>query len=129
MQTDVYSKSPSQQPSPGVPGEGERLLPLQHRSITWRSILIGIICVIAVCALTPLNDLTVNDTSLCSGFMPLVAVLILFLVVVGLNAPLHRWFPKRALRSGELAVIVLMTLVACSLPNWGLMRFFIPTPI
>ena len=46
-----------------------------------------------------------------------------------INGSLHRWFPRRALRSGELAVIVLMTLVACSLPNWGLMRFFIPTPV
>jgi hypothetical protein len=130
------SKTPSPQPSPGLPGEGERLKPLTSAQassgssgVTWRSILLGTISVIAVCGLTPLNDLTVNDTSLCAGYMPLAAVLILFLLVVGINAPLHRWFPRRALRSGELAVIVLMTLVACGLPNWGLMRFFVPSPI
>jgi hypothetical protein len=49
--------------------------------------------------------------------------------IVGINGPLHRWFPRRALASGELAVILLMTLVACSLPNWGLVRLLIPMPI
>src|SRR4051812_35497412 len=91
------------------------------KSITWRSLLLGTIAVIAVCGLTPLNDLILNDTSLNAGFMPLGAVLILFVLVVGINAPLHKWFPSAALSTGELAIIVLMTLIACSLPNWGLM--------
>ena len=49
---------------------------------------------------------------------PLAAVLIQFLLIVCINAPLHRWAPRYALRSGELAVILLMVLVACSIPNW-----------
>ena len=99
------------------------------KSITWRSLLLGTLAVIAVCGLTPLNDLILNDTSLTAGFMPLGAVLILFMLVVCINAPLHRWLPRYALSTPELAIVVLMTLVASSLPNWGLMHFFIPTPI
>ncbi len=33
------------------------------------------------------------------------------------------------LTTPELAVVTLMVLVASSIPNWGLMRFFIPTPV
>ena len=99
------------------------------RTITWRSLLVGTIAVIIVCGLTPLNDLTLSDTSLAAGFLPLAAVLLAFVLVIAINAPLHRWAPQQALGTGELAVVLMMTLVSCSIPNWGLMRFFIPTPI
>ena len=101
----------------------------QPRGITFRSLFVGTLCVIAVCAGTPLNDLIVSDTSLVAGFLPLAAVLLTFILVVGVNAPLHRWAPRHALRTGELGVVLLMTLVSCGIPNWGLMRFFAPTPV
>src|SRR5688572_26228926 len=100
-----------------------------ERSITWRSLLVGTLCVIAVCAGTPLNDLILSDTSLVAGFLPLAAVLLMFILVVGINAPLHRWAPRHALRPGELGVVLLMTLVSCGIPNWGLMRLLAPTPV
>ena len=99
------------------------------RSITFRSLFVGTLCVIAVCAGTPINDLIVSDTSLVAGFLPLAAVLLTFILVVGINAPLHRWAPRHALRQGELGVVLLMTLVSCGIPNWGLMRFLAPTPV
>ncbi|MEO6435050.1 MAG: DUF6785 family protein [Tepidisphaeraceae bacterium] len=100
------------------------------RGVTFRSLFVGTIAVIAACALTPLNDYTTYaEASLSAGFFPLIAVLILFVLVVGINAPLHRWLPRHALRSNELAVVLLMTMVACSIPNWGLMRFLIPMPV
>src|SRR6185369_11104549 len=86
-------------------------------AITRRSLIVGAICVAAVCGLTPLNDLIFSDTSLVSGFLPLAAVLVAFVLVVGVNAPLSRWWPRRALSGGELAIAMLMTLVACSIPN------------
>lgn len=99
-------------------------------SITWRSLSVGTLAVIAVCALTPLNDyVTYADASLAAGFLPLIAVLILFVLVVGVNPLLYRLAPRHALTSPELAVVLVMTLVSCSIPNWGLMRFFIPTPV
>jgi len=99
------------------------------KSITFRSVLIGVFATLFVAGVAPLNDTILSDTSLAAEFMPLSVVLILFFLVVGVNAPLHRWAPRKALSSGELAVILLMTLCACSLPNWGLMRFFIPAPV
>jgi hypothetical protein len=104
-------------------------MPDYKRSLTWRSLLLGTLAAVAICTLTPLNDLIFSDTSLSAGFMPLGAVLVLFVLVVAINGPLHRWFPRHALASGELAVILLMTLVACSLPNWGLIRLLLPMPI
>src|SRR6478752_1306231 len=101
----------------------------QPKSVTWRSLALGTVAALIVCGLTPLNDFVLSDTSLVAGFVPLAAVLILFALVVGINAPLHRWAPRRALNTGELAVVVLLTLVACGLPNWGLMRFLAPTPV
>jgi hypothetical protein len=103
--------------------------PQAERAFTWRSLMIGTLAAVAVCALVPYNDFVLSDTSLAAGYLPLAAVLIEFLLIVGVNAPLHRWAPRYALNSRELAVIVLMLLVGCSLPNWGLMRFFIPAPV
>lgn len=105
------------------------LPPAALKCFTWRSFLLGTAAVLAVCALTPYNDFVLSDVSLASGYLPLAAILIEFLLVVGINAPLHRWAPRLALSRGELAVIVMMTLIACSLPNWGLMRFLIPMPV
>lgn len=99
------------------------------RSVTRKSVLAGTVCVALVCSLTPYNDFVFSDTSLSAGFLPLSAVLILFALVVVINAPLRRWAPTRAFESGELAIVLLMTLMACSVTNWGLIRFFIPTPV
>lgn len=106
-----------------------RLPAAPERGVTWRSVLIGTLSAVAVCALVPYNDFVLSDTSLAAGYLPLAAVLIEFLLIVVINAPLYRWSRRHALNKRELAVIVMMLLVACSLPNWGLMKFFIPTPV
>ena len=97
--------------------------------VTWRSVLIGTLAVVAVCFLVPVNDFVLTDTSLAAGFLPLIAILVEFLLIVVFNALLHRFTGRHALSGKELAVVGMMTLVACSIPNWGLMRFFIPTPV
>ncbi|MGB7158858.1 MAG: DUF6785 family protein [Tepidisphaeraceae bacterium] len=106
-------------------------LPLTPRvhAVTWRSVLLGTIAVAIVCGLTPYNDFVLSDTSFTAGYLPLSAVLISFVLVVGINAPLHRFAPRHALSQRELAVVVLMLLLACGLPSWGLMRFLIPMPV
>jgi hypothetical protein len=99
------------------------------RAVTWRSLLIGTLSVIAICALTPYNDFVLSDTSLAAYYLPVAAVLVLFVVAVCVNAPLRRFAPRSALSGRELAVIALMTLIGCALPNWGLARFFTPMPV
>src|SRR5439155_19605507 len=102
---------------------------MRNSGVTWRSLIVGTLGVIAICALAPFNDFVLSDTPLTAGFLPLAAVFLLFFIIVAINAPLHRLRPDAALRSRELAVVVLMLLIACAIPGWGLMRFLIPMPV
>jgi hypothetical protein len=119
-------KQPDRRPeSPHPSGSG---VAAPH-AFTWRALLLGTLSVIAVCVLAPLNDLRLSDMHLSAGFAPLAAFVLPFVLIVLVNAPLWRWAPHRALRTPELAVILLMLLVGCSLPSWGLTRFLVPTPV
>jgi hypothetical protein len=112
-----------------VRDEALPLTPRSTRAVTWRSVLLGTIAVAIVCGLTPYNDFVLSDTSFTAGYLPLSAVLVAFILVVGINAPLHAFLPRHALSQRELALVVLMLLLACGLPSWGLMRFLVPTPV
>src|SRR4051812_10321198 len=82
-----------------------------------RSLLIGTLPVAGICALVPYNDFVLSDTSLAAGYLPLAAIVVLFVLAM-LNAPLRRFAPHFALSGRELAAITLMTLIGCALPNW-----------
>ncbi len=92
-----------------------------------RSVLLGLAGVVLICGLTPYNDYALNNTFLVGNNLPIGVVMLSFLFVLLVNAPLHRWFPGQALHSGELAVALSMTLVSCALPSSGLMRYFPPS--
>ena len=90
--------------------------------MTLRAVLIGLIGATAICALTYLNDVVMQQPTLVGNHMPtsVYGGLIVFLVAVQpVLVLLHR---KLALRGAELAVVLLLTLVACSIPASGLMR-------
>ncbi len=94
-----------------------------QRKVTWRSLLLGLLGVVFICALTPYNNYVLLNTDFVGNHLP-ASLLIFFLIFVLLvNGLLHRFSPRRALGSGELAVALGMTLVACSLPSVGLMRY------
>lgn len=95
--------------------------------ITWRSIILGLLGVVLICSVTPYNDYALDNTFLVGNNLPIGVVMLTFLFVVFINNPLHRWWPHRALTSGELAVALSMTLVSCALPSSGLMRYFPPS--
>mgnify|MGYP000141500594 FL=1 len=99
------------------------------RWITWRSILLGTLAAAGVCAIVPFNDYAVANTYMIGTFLPPVLVFSFFIVVVLVNAPLHRLAPRFALRGGELGVIMAMMLAACAIPSQGLMRSLLPTLI
>ena len=71
-----------------------------NRAFTWRSIGLGLLSTAFVCAAAPFNDIVLSDTSLAAGYFPLASVLVMFVMIVCLNAPLHRWAPRRALVFG-----------------------------
>ena len=79
------------------------------------------------CGLTPYNDYVAVNTFLVGSYFPLGMALLFFLLAVLVNPLILLVAPKRALRTPELAVILTMTLVACSIPSQGLLRAFIPT--
>ncbi|MGH7213921.1 MAG: DUF6785 family protein [Tepidisphaeraceae bacterium] len=96
-------------------------------SVTWRSVTLGLAGVVLVCGLTPYNDYALNNTFLVGNNLPLGVVMLAFLFVLFVNAPLNRWAPEHALSAGELTIALSMTLVSCALPSSGLMRYFPPS--
>lgn len=104
------------------------LRPLEHKRgpVTWRSLLMGVFGVVLICAVTPYNDYALNNTFLVGNNLPIGVVMLTFLFVLFVNAPLHRWWPRQALSSGELGLALTMTLVGCALPSSGLMRYLPP---
>lgn len=92
--------------------------------MNWRSVLLGLIGVVLICALTPYNDYALNNTFLVGNNLPLGVVMLTFLFVVVVNGPLNRWLPRYAFTAGEITVAFSMTLIACGLPSSGLMRYF-----
>lgn len=101
--------------------------PRAPRRVTFRSLLMGSLGVCLVCGLAPYNDYVVANSFIVGNYLPAIVVMAFFLLVVVVNAPLHRYAPSRAFTTPELAVILLMMLVACSIPGQGLLRAFLPT--
>lgn len=102
--------------------------PPPRRAVTWRSVLLGLIGVVSICALSPYNDWVVSNTFLVGNFMPVGLLFYIGLLVVLINAPLLRWAPSVALSTKELTVAMAMTLISCGLPGAGLMRY-LPTQL
>src|SRR5436190_10554815 len=96
-------------------------------AISVRSVALGLLGTIVICGLTPYNDYALNNTFLIGNNLPLGVVMVLFLFIVFVNAPLSRFFPNRAFTAGEITVAFSMTLVSCALPSSGLMRYFPPS--
>lgn len=90
--------------------------------VNWRSMSLGLLGVVGVCALAPFNDYVLNNSVLIGGSLPIAAVLYVFLVAVVVNGLLHRF--HQGLTSPEMLVILVMVLVVCCIPTSGLMRFW-----
>jgi hypothetical protein len=93
-------------------------------AVTWRAVLLGLVGTCVICGVTPYNDYALNNTFMVGNNLPIGAVMLTFLFTLLVNAPLHRWAPRHALSSGEMAVALSMTLVSCALPSSGLMRYW-----
>ncbi|CAN5619233.1 hypothetical protein BH10PLA1_BH10PLA1_13230 [soil metagenome] len=98
-----------------------------RRAISLRSVSIGTLLVGLVCGVTPYNDYVVANTMMVGVYVPPILVILFFVLVVLINGLLHRYVPSRALVTGELGVIMAMTLTACGIPGQGMMRSLIPT--
>jgi len=101
----------------------------QHRAMTVRSIILGALGGLAICAVCFFNDFVINQRMLVPHQMP--AVLYGGLIVGVLGTVLAcRWGWRRlALSGAEWAVIASLCLVACGIPGWGLVQNLVPTAI
>lgn len=87
-----------------------------------KSVGLGLLGVVGVCALAPFNDYVLNNSVLIGGSLPIAAVLYIFLIGVLVNGALSRF--NRGLSREEMLVVLVMVLVACCIPTSGLMRFW-----
>lgn len=99
-------------------------MPTPARAITFRSVFFGLAGVVALCALTPFNNLIINNTDFIGNHFPAGVLLFLLIVVVGVNAPLSRFRPAAALHRDELLVMLSMWLIGCAIPFVGLNRYY-----
>jgi hypothetical protein len=90
--------------------------------VSVRSVALGLAGTVLICGLTPYNDFALNNTPLVGNNLP-IGVVAYALMLALLNAVIARRFPRAMLTTGELTVAFSMSLVACSVPSAGLLRY------
>jgi hypothetical protein len=78
---------------------------------------------VTICSVAPFNDWALANTPFIGNFLPVSLLLLIVVVVLGVNAPLRRVWPRASLSGGELALALGMCLVSCALPTSGFMRY------
>jgi len=92
--------------------------------MTPRAILLGLLGACGVCGVAYFNDKIIRQMMFVLNNMPtpIYGGLILFILIV--NPLLYAIYRRLALTGKELAVILALTLAACSIPGAGLLRNF-----
>lgn len=107
--------------SPDLPN-GDKSAP----AVSFRAVLIGLVCSAFFCAITPYNDFKVAATYLAGTQFPISALFVLLFLVGVVNVALRAFAPRLAFRSGELLTVWTLILVSSGLPSSGMMRYFLP---
>jgi hypothetical protein len=92
--------------------------------MTFRAILLGALGAVLIASYGYLNDSVFRLTYLVGNHLPISVFGLLILLVLLANPVLRRLHRRSAFRPGELATMVALMLVACSIPGSGLMRTF-----
>ncbi|MCE5276511.1 MAG: DUF6785 family protein [Planctomycetaceae bacterium] len=95
--------------------------------MTSRSVILGLVLAALICGVTFFNDMVLHGTFMVGNYMPISVFGALFLLVVVANPLLGVLWPNRRFSGLELAVVVGLALVACSIPGRGLMHSFTNT--
>jgi hypothetical protein len=94
-----------------------------------RAVLIGLLLAAVIAGLAYINDYYICVNLFIGNHLPISVFGMLIVFMMAANPLLRRFKPSWALRPGELAVALCLTLVACSVPSNTLMRTFTPTLI
>jgi len=96
-------------------------------AVTPRAVLVGGVCVAAICLVEPYNDYQANNTWLAAHHFPIVAPFLFTLLILVFNVTMARLRPSSGLSASELITIWCMMIVTASLPTLGLAAYLIPT--
>jgi len=94
--------------------------------MTVRAVILGLAGALAIAGLGYLNDSILELTMLVGNHMPISVFGTLLILAVAVNPVLFLLRRRWRFRPSELAVIVALMLVTCSIPSSGLMRVFSP---
>ena len=95
--------------------------------MTPRAVVVGCVCVAAICLVEPYNDYKANNTWLAAHHFPIVAPFLFTLLILIFNVAVGRARPSSVLAASELITIWCMMIVTASLPTLGLAAYLIPT--
>jgi hypothetical protein len=95
--------------------------------MTWRAFVIGMLGVLGLCLLTPVNDYAVGNTYLTGNHFPVGVVFFMLFLTLVVNVAIKLVWSRWALRQSELMLIWCMMLVSATVPGSGLMRYWFPT--
>ncbi len=94
-------------------------------SVSLRAFLVGLVFCLVIAAGEPYGVLFLRGSALAADFST-GAALCLFLLLTLLINPTARLLTGSQLRSGELATVYIMMIVASAIPSWGLTMNLIP---
>ncbi len=94
--------------------------------MTWRGFLIGLLAVLGLALLTPVNDYVIGNTYLTGNHFPVGVFFFLLVLLLLLNVGARLVHRRLALKRGELMLVLCMMLVSATVPASGLMRYWFP---
>ncbi|MCH8294527.1 hypothetical protein IH992_25875 [Candidatus Poribacteria bacterium] len=92
-----------------------------------RTVLIGLICVVILCAITPYNNHFLRNSKIAGNHLPVSSIFALLFLVFLVNIPLRKLKEQLALKPAELTTIWLMIIVAVGIPSAGFLQSLLPT--
>ncbi len=90
--------------------------------MSFRSVILGLLGAAGVCAFTYFNDFVIRQSPMVGHHMPNAIFGSLILFVVLINPLVARFHRRGGLTGAELAVVLVLTLSACTIPSTSLMR-------
>jgi hypothetical protein len=90
-----------------------------------RTLLAGTLLCLLISVMAPYANVYLQGSMLALDFGTAAALFLLFLIL-GVNTALSRLHRSLVFQQGELAVIYLMMITACSIPTMGLMEYLLP---
>ena len=83
---------------------------------------IGLVGSIVIWLATPYSNFVIGSSYIADSYLPIAALFVTLLLVLGINPLLRRLAPRWSLNRTQLALAVGMMFVACVLPGQGLLR-------